>query len=118
MDSDPTRSIGPGSSFDAMQLAGFQLLLLGCTFHEGATFVHHVEAMVGVPYREWVDLERRVVTPDGITRAMQCRYYGRRRQLGFSNDLSVCEVASRAHPATTSVPIAGGKPPDSARRAT
>jgi len=109
MGADPTRSIGPESSFDVMHQAGFQLLLLGCTFHEGATFVHHVEAIVGVPYREWVELDRQVVMPDGTLRPTRCHYYGRRRQLGFSNDLSPCEAAARAHPRTVSVAIAAGK---------
>lgn len=102
---DPARSIGPGSSFDVMHQAGFQLLLLGCTFHEGATFIHHVEAMAGVPYREWIELERQVVMPDGALRHLKCPYFGRRRDLGFTSDLSECELVARAHPQTVSVPI-------------
>lgn len=109
MGADPARSIGPGSSFEVMHKVGFQSLLLGCTFHEGATFVHHVEAMVGVPYREWVEFDRQVVMPDGALRAMRCRYYGRRRQIGFTNDLSACELAARAHHQVVSVPIAASK---------
>jgi aminoglycoside N3'-acetyltransferase len=69
-------SLGVGSDFDAFRQAGFSLLLLGCGFHEGATFVHHVEALVGVPYRKWTELPRTVVV-DGVQRELSVRYYGR-----------------------------------------
>lgn len=109
MSADPGRSIGPNSSFDVMHKAGFQLLLLGCTFHEGATFIHHAEAMVGVPHRSWIELDRQVVMTDGTLRPIKCRYYGRRSELGVANDLEACEIAARAHPNVVSVPIGPGK---------
>ena len=56
----PSRSVGMGSSFDVMLRNEFKLLLLGCTYTEGATAVHHFEAERGVSYREWVTLDRRV----------------------------------------------------------
>jgi aminoglycoside N3'-acetyltransferase len=74
---DETKSVGPGSSFDAMYQSNFQLLLLGCSFQQGATFVHHVEAEVGVPYRQWLELPRQVCTSDGGARQISVRYYGR-----------------------------------------
>jgi aminoglycoside 3-N-acetyltransferase len=75
--SDHTTSFGDGSGFDVMEKSGFQQLLLGCTFDEGATFVHHVEASCGVPYRDWLTLPRRIRTSAG-TRAVPYRYFGRR----------------------------------------
>ena len=74
---DETQSVGPGSAFDAMHRAGFQLLLLGCSFQQGASFVHHAEAAVGVPYRQWLDLPRKIRDADGNVRQINVRYYGR-----------------------------------------
>jgi aminoglycoside N3'-acetyltransferase len=70
------QSVGQGSDFDVFRRAGFSLLLLGCGFDEGATFIHHVEALVGVPYREWVHLPRTIVV-EGASRSMSVRYYSR-----------------------------------------
>ncbi len=106
---DPTRSLGPKSSFETMLQCGFKLLLLGCTFQEGATFIHHVEAMVGVPYRKWIDLDRRVREPDGNIRQVKCPYYARRRELSFANDLRACEAAAQSEPEAISIPIGSGK---------
>jgi len=60
-----------------MHQTNFQLLLLGCSFQQGATFVHHVEAEVGVPYRQWLDLPRKIRDADGNVRQINVRYYGR-----------------------------------------
>lgn len=76
-ESQPSVSLGPGSDFDMLHRAGFHLLLLGCSFDEGATFLHHMEAVAQVPYRRWLPLERRLLDPaDGLERTMICRYYG------------------------------------------
>jgi len=69
-------SLGVGSDFDSFLRGNFSLLLLGCSFHEGATFVHHVEALAGVPYRKWSDLPRRIVM-HGSEHPVLVRYYGR-----------------------------------------
>ncbi len=76
---DETKSFGRGSGFDAMHRAGFHLLLLGCTFQQGATYVHHVETLMGVPYREWVKLPRQLRDPDGQIRPITVDYYSRMR---------------------------------------
>lgn len=76
-DADETKSLGTGSSFDATYRAGFHLLLLGCSFQQGATFAHHVEALVGVPYREWLKLPRQIREADGDVREITVDYYGR-----------------------------------------
>jgi aminoglycoside N3'-acetyltransferase len=88
-------SFGPGSSFAAMEAAGFHLLLLGCTLHEGGTFVHHVEATEGVPYRDWIDLSRQVVLEkSGPADTVSVRYYARKPELNFANDLHGAEMAA------------------------
>jgi aminoglycoside N3'-acetyltransferase len=74
---DGLTSFGPGSDFDAFQDAGFKLLLLGVSFNEAATFVHHLEAYAHVPYRTWLDLDRKVAGLNGTTQTVKCRYFGR-----------------------------------------
>lgn len=73
---DPARSIGPGSDFAAMLDGDFTLVLLGCGFTEGCTYLHHMEAMAEVPYREWIELRREVWDADGRPHSMTVRYYG------------------------------------------
>jgi aminoglycoside N3'-acetyltransferase len=73
---DGTRSMGPGSDFEALRRSDFSLLLLGCRFSEGATFLHHLEAMAGVPYRRWLDLPRKRLV-DGTEQSITVRYYAR-----------------------------------------
>lgn len=76
---DETKSFGLGSGFDAMHKAGFHLMLLGCNFQQGATYVHHVETLIGVPYREWIKLPRQLLDPDGKVRPITVDYYSRVR---------------------------------------
>lgn len=105
---DPSRSLGPGSAFDAMHGAGFHLLLLGCSFQEGATFVHHVEAVVGVPYRSWLALARKRREADGTVREVVCHYYGHEAPESFDNHLTVVEDEMRARGHLISAPAPYG----------
>ena len=91
MASDYSKSWGSGSTFSVMYENRFHLLLLGCSFHEGATFVHHAEAVHGVPYREWLDLPRRVRRHDGTIDDIFCRYYGRKSKTEWTTDLQGIE---------------------------
>ena len=88
---DGSVSIGPGSDFAAFLEAGFRLLLLGVTITEGATFMHHVEAMAGVPYRVWLDLPRQYVRDDGEAAVMMCRYYGRPNPKAVAENFDILE---------------------------
>lgn len=74
---DGTCSIGPGSDFEKFYDDDYDLLLLGCGFAQGATYLHHLEAVENVPYRKWVDVERRRRCPEQSDRAMQIRYFAR-----------------------------------------
>lgn len=84
---DPSKPIGPESSFSAMCDANFSLLLLGCDFQDGATFVHHVEAEVGVPYRSWLQLPRTRRNSQGHLVALTCDYYGHVISGQYENNL-------------------------------
>ena len=106
LDADATMSLGAGSSFAAMADAGFQVLLLGCSFQEGATFVHHIEALVGVPYRKWLDLPRKVRAADGSVRALTLRYYGR-NEGAPANDFDPVERRAEREAGARRAPVNG-----------
>lgn len=76
--SDPGTSIGPGSDFEKLRDLDFRLLLLGCKFSEGATYLHHLEAMHEVPYRKWITLKKKVKS-DNHQNGMEIpvRYFAR-----------------------------------------
>jgi len=70
------RPFGDPSDFSDFLELDARLVLLGCSFADGATFLHHMEAVVGVPYREWVRLTRKVVV-GGRTTDVEFDYYAR-----------------------------------------
>jgi aminoglycoside 3-N-acetyltransferase len=105
----PTSSLGPGTDFDVLFRAGFSLLLLGCGFNQGCTYLHHVEAMVGVPYRKWTDLDR--VLRDSATgkeESVKVRYYARESEHLRSN-FDVVEAPLAARGALRSAPAVLGR---------
>lgn len=70
-------SMGERSDFDLLHKAGFSALLLGCEFPESASFIVHVQAVLGnIPYRQWFDLSRPQII-NGHLEPFTCRYYGR-----------------------------------------
>jgi aminoglycoside N3'-acetyltransferase len=78
LEAPATSSLGPGTDFEVLLRAGFSLVLLGCEFNQGCTYLHHVEAMVGVPYRRWIEVDR--VLRDTATskeESIKVRYYAR-----------------------------------------
>lgn len=89
--SDHHVSMGPGSIFEVMQDADFSLLLLGCSFQEGASFIHHIEACRGVCYREWVSLKRIVTHSDNKNREFNLKYYARKRDSRLKTNLEVIQ---------------------------
>ena len=84
---DGSVSMGPGSDFWVLHEAGFGSLLLGCPFSDGATFSIHLEAVVQVPFRKWIDLKRTIVLEDGSHKVIRCKYYVRKSD-EFVEDLS------------------------------
>ena len=63
--STPEVSLGFGTDFESFYRNDFQLILLGIDFQKGATYLHHIEASVNVPYREWIRVNRKVVLESG-----------------------------------------------------
>lgn len=68
-------SLGPGSDFSELQAEGFKLVLLGCKPSEGATFLHHLEAVHSVPYRAMISLQRSIVDSDGSHSQITVDYF-------------------------------------------
>ena len=89
---NPEQPLGPGSSFAVMRETGFYLLLLGCDFQEGATFVHHIESEVGVPYRSWLKLPRIRQDRSGRRIKMICQYYGHKNSGHYKNSLHNLQI--------------------------
>lgn len=48
---DPVDSFGPGTIFEYMNEQDAKVLAIGLPALSGVTYIHHVEQMVGVPYR-------------------------------------------------------------------
>jgi len=61
----------------------FRLLLLGCEPDEGATFLHHIEALASVPYRQWIMTSRKV-EHGNFRGEVKVAYYARRPSAGRS----------------------------------
>jgi aminoglycoside 3-N-acetyltransferase len=96
LEAPPTSSLGPGTDFEVMLRAGFSLLLLGCSFDQGCTYLHHVEAMVGVPYRKWIELDRVVCDPaTGTEGPVRVRYYAREGEVHNNFDVVEAPLAAR-----------------------
>jgi aminoglycoside N3'-acetyltransferase len=71
-------SLGHGSDFDLFYKNNYKLLLLGTSFAQAATYLHHVEACVDVPYREWIALKRLVKDGSGEIHSVECNYFARK----------------------------------------
>lgn len=73
---DGTVSLGAGSDFAAMEASGFKMLLLGCDLSESATYLIHLEAIAGVPYRAMIPLERQIRIEGGTQTTIKVNYFG------------------------------------------
>lgn len=79
------RSFGEGSIFDYFLENDFQVLLLGCNFQQGATFVHHVERLANVYYRQDITLDKEFIDNNGIVQKIPYRYYSRKSDFVKTN---------------------------------
>lgn len=71
-------SLGPTSDFEFFYKNNFKLILLGTSFGDAATYLHHVEACQEVPYREWITLKRKIMTSGNEIIDFPCRYFARK----------------------------------------
>ena len=78
-DSDPTISFGQGSDFSTFYNNKFTLVLLGCSFTHGGTYLHHLEALMDAPYRHWIELHRLLVPRGKVEPSpIVVRYFARK----------------------------------------
>ena len=74
---NPFKSFGENTIFSLMLGLKYKLLLLGCNFNQGATYLHQIEALHGVPYRGYIFLKRLVKLPSQNVEQVQYEYYAR-----------------------------------------
>lgn len=86
-----TSSIGEKSDFEFFQKNNFKLILLGCSFSEGCTFAHHMEAMLNVPYRHWTTVVKKVYNSEkDLVENIKVNYFGRKNNL-FKENFSILQ---------------------------
>ena len=86
--SDEKISIGKNSDFEHMKNLNFKLLLLACDPIQGATYLHHLEAIYGVPYRKWIIVKKKVYKKK-IIKIVEVKYYAKKNNEYVSNFNSV-----------------------------
>lgn len=69
-------SFGEDTDFAWMLDHDFDLLLLGCGFSQGGTFLHHLEKLIDVPYRASVPSPKQIVINETIEE-IPFRYFAR-----------------------------------------
>lgn len=77
-------SFGKKSDFFNMHKKNFKLILLGCSPQQGATYLHHLESLVGVPYRKWIKLEKKIIYKKKIKKIL-VDYYARKNNFFVAN---------------------------------
>lgn len=70
-------SIGKKSDFELMKNYNFKLLLLACDPMQGATYLHHLEAVRRVPYRKWITVKKRKIE-NNLTKIVRIRYFAKK----------------------------------------
>ena len=75
--SNENYSLGKNSDFEFFKIYNFKLLMLACDPIQGATYLHHLEALNGVPYRKWVILKRKKIE-NGDKKTIKIKYYAQK----------------------------------------
>jgi aminoglycoside N3'-acetyltransferase len=86
-------SLGKKSDFEFMMINDFKLLLLGCNAMQGATYLHHLEALYEVPYRKWINVIKKKVEKRKI-KNVSVRYFAKKNNKFISNFNHVFEQLS------------------------
>ena len=59
-----TKSFGKGSIFDYFYKENLMQIYLGINPNNSYTIFHHCEALVGVKYRRWITIKKKVKSTD------------------------------------------------------
>jgi len=81
-------SMGKDSDFEFFKNYNFKLLLLACEPIQGATYLHHLEAIYKVPYRKWITLKRKKIIK-GVIKSIFIKYFAKKNDNYISNFNSV-----------------------------
>lgn len=74
---DPKDSFGPGTVFEYLQKQNAKVLIIGLPALQGTTYIHHVEQVVGVPYRYHKEFRAPYVDREGVSVEKTYRMYVR-----------------------------------------
>ena len=86
-------SFGHKSDFDWFLKNDFDLILLGCSFSRGATYLHHIETLMQVPYRKWVSSPKQCLIA-GETKIVDFKYFAR-SDTSFHEDFNKIPAAMK-----------------------
>ena len=67
-----------------MKKNNFKLILLGCEPNQGATYLHHLEAIYGVPYRKWITIKKKKMAGKKV-QVILIRYFAKKNDSYVSN---------------------------------
>ena len=81
-------SIGKDSDFEFFKNYNFKLLMLACEPIQGATYLHHLEAIYKVPYRKWIILKRKKILK-GVKKNVFIKYFAKKNNNYVSDFNSV-----------------------------
>lgn len=74
-DMDPRDAFGPGTIFEYLYEHNAKVLVIGLPALQGITYIHHVEQMVGVPYRYHKEFRAPYVDRNGdVSEKTYCMY--------------------------------------------
>ena len=76
-------SLGQNSDF-ALMKNDFKLLLLGCDPIQGATYLHHLEALSNVPYRKWIKVNKKKILNKRV-KNISVKYFAKKNNKYKSN---------------------------------
>lgn len=88
------KSFGEKTDFDFFYKNNFKILLLGCEPHLGATYIHHLEYIVKVPYRKNFIFKKRIKIKDEI-KEINFNYYGRKIKINYNINNKYYSILSK-----------------------
>lgn len=82
---------GKDTIFDLMFQDNVKIITLGCEFERGATFLHYVEELLGVPYR-YLKIFHASVIDEGICEDFDVSYFVRNLEVNAKLNLAPLEI--------------------------
>ena len=70
-------SFGAGTDFEEFYNNNYRILLFSVDFKTACTYLHHVEALAGVPYRKKISISKKLILSDSYSESIELEYYAR-----------------------------------------